>query len=149
MAEIFIGVDPGLSGAIAAIKDGVAKIKVCRCDTTETDLANFLLDLSWKGNCWAFIERVSAMPGNGVSSMFKFGRSYGFLRGILIATGISFEEVNPVKWQSVMGCRTKGDKNVSKARAQQLFPAEKIIHANADAILIAEYCRRVCMERSR
>jgi hypothetical protein len=56
---------------------------------------------------------------------------------------IPFEEVSPVKWQKVMGCLSKGDKNVTKAAAQRLFPDIKITHAIADALLIAEYGRRI------
>ena len=78
----------------------------------------------------------------GSVASFKVGQSYGFLRGCLIAIGIPFEEVTPQKWQQVMGCRTKGDKNISKARAQQLWPTEKVIHQTADGMLIAEFCRR-------
>jgi hypothetical protein len=60
-----------------------------------------------------------------------------------MAAGIPYDLVLPVKWQTAMSCRTKGDKNVSKARAQQLFPDVKVTHAIADALLIAEFCRRV------
>jgi hypothetical protein len=60
----------------------------------------------------------------------------------LTAAGIPFERVTPQKWQKAMGCMTKGDKNVSKRRAQELFPQLKITHAIADALLIAEYGRK-------
>ena len=50
-------------------------------------------------------------------------------------------EVSPVKWQTAMGCRTGGDKNVSKAEAQRLWPSLKITHRNADSLLLAEYAR--------
>ena len=79
----------------------------------------------------------------GVVSAFTFGRSYGFLRGLLAANGIKREDVTPQKWQAELGCRSKGDKNVTKAKAQELWPNEKITHANADAMLIAEYARRM------
>jgi len=77
-----------------------------------------------------------------VSSTFKFGQSYGFLRGVLIASEIRFVEVRPQEWQKAMGCLSRGDKNVTKAKAQQLWPAQKITHATADALLLAEYFRR-------
>ena len=60
----------------------------------------------------------------------------------LIAAGIPFETVTPAKWQGAMGCRTKGDKNVTKRKAQDLFPGVKVTHAIADALLIAEWGRR-------
>lgn len=146
---IYIGVDPGKSGAVA-IEDEDGYLAVCRCDETEHDVAVFLR--SWVGNrgpAFAMIERVHSMPKQGVASSFKFGQSYGFLRGCLIALGIPFEEVMPQKWQKAMGCLSHGDKNVTKARAQQLFPGEKITHATADALLIAEYCRRVRMGENK
>jgi hypothetical protein len=60
----------------------------------------------------------------------------------LTAADVPFDEVLPVKWQTVMGCRSGGDKNITKARAQQLFPHVKVTHAIADALLLAEFCRR-------
>lgn len=154
---IVLGIDPGASGCIAAIEDGTQPIerrwiecpKYCLLTDTETDISNWLSFFSPMGDCpvHAFIERVHSMPKQGVASSFKFGQSYGFLRGLLIGHGIPFEEVTPQKWQKEMGCLTKGDKNVSKAKAQQLFPREKIVHANADALLIAEYGRRVLNQR--
>ena len=135
----YIGIDPGKSGAIAMLRGG--ECGSYNLDNTEADVAAYLEP--GVGPYFALLERAAARPGQGVSSMFKFGQSYGFLRGLLIAHRIPFEEVTPQKWQSAMGCLSKGDKNVTKARAQQLFPQLKITHANADALLIAEYCRRV------
>jgi crossover junction endodeoxyribonuclease RuvC len=138
----YIGVDPGKSGAVVAITS--EGIKICRNDMTEADLGSFFktFEESWEP-VFAMIERVHSMPKQGVSSTFKFGENYGFLRGCLISAGIPFEEVTSQKWQKFMGCLSKGDKNVTKARAQQLFPGIKVIHQIADALLIAEYCRRV------
>ena len=59
-----------------------------------------------------------------------------------------FEEVAPQVWQKVLGCLSRGDKNVTKAKAQQLFPAIKVTHAIADALLLAEYARRVWVARN-
>ncbi len=61
----------------------------------------------------------------------------------LVAAGIAFDEVTPQRWQKMLGCRSKGDKNVTKRRAQDLFPQVRVTHALADALLLAEYCRRV------
>ena len=96
---------------------------------------------------FAMLENVHSMPKQGVSSSFKFGQHFGFLRGILTAQGIPFELVTPQKWQKAMGCLTKGDKNISKAAAQRLFPRIKMTHAFADSILIAEYARRTVNAR--
>jgi len=144
---VILGVDPGGSGAIACIDDG-GEPSWIKLDSTEADIAHAVA--SWDAEHvvdFAFIERVHSMPKQGVSSSFKFGQSYGFLRGILVALSIPFEEVTPQTWQKSMGCMSKGNKNVTKARAQQLFPGVKITHANADALLIAEYGRRVWESR--
>jgi Holliday junction resolvasome RuvABC endonuclease subunit len=148
---LYFGVDPGQSGAIACIdslrpSENPLSFKLSE---TERDVWVFLNRCRVLGErtdreleMHAYIERVHSMPKQGVASSFKFGQSYGFLRGLLIACHIPFEEVSPVKWQTAMGCRSAGDKNVTKAMAQQLFPNVKVTHANADALLIAEYCRR-------
>lgn len=136
-----IGIDPGANGAIAFVLcDGSQVWKMEHAKSTEHDLAAFLASFD---DAVAYIEQVHAMPKQGVSSTFKFGRSYGFMIGLLTAHKIPFREVTPRKWQSELGCLSKGDKNVTKAAAQRLFPDIKVTHANADALLIAEYCRRV------
>lgn len=134
-----IGIDPGASGGIAFIDAGGAQC--FKMPETERDVYDLIREQlrGSSSNITAYIEAVSAMPGNGVSSMFKFGRGYGFLRGCLIAAAVPFHEVRPQAWQKHMKCLTKGDKNVSKARAQQIFPQLKITHATADALLIARY----------
>lgn len=148
---MILGIDPGGSGAIFKRYQTFdpSPIDWIKNDSTEADLANFILNAVLSGvPIHAFIERVHSMPKQGVASSFKFGQSYGFLRGLLIGHRIPFEEVTPQKWQKEMGCLTKGDKNVSKSRAQQLFPTVKITHANADALLISEYGRREISKRS-
>lgn len=137
---IIIGIDPGASGGIAVLNPTV--LAVHKLDGTERDARDFLCGVNLSES-FAYIERVHSMPKQGVASSFKFGQSYGFLRGLLIGLGIPFEEVTPQKWQKAMGCMSKGDKNVTKGRAQQLFPGVKVTHAIADCLLIAEYGRRI------
>lgn len=152
---IVVGIDPGASGGIAWLAPGqhaVGALAV-KMPETERDTWDVLRSLAVTDQpgivpVFAIIEAVHSMPKQGVSSSFKFGRSYGFLRGCLIASGIPFEEVTPQRWQKELGCLTKGDKNVSKRRAQQLFPLLKITHATADALLLAEYARRLWMRRN-
>ena len=137
---ICIGIDPGASGAIAVLDgDRVTAMKLA--DMTERDIYDCLSDLAGTGTV-AVIEQVHSMPGQGVSSTFKLGVSYGGLRMALVAAGIRFQPVTPVRWQTALSCRSGGNKNVTKAKAQELFPAIKITHAIADALLLAEYCRR-------
>jgi crossover junction endodeoxyribonuclease RuvC len=88
-----------------------------------------------------FLEAVHSMPGQGVASSFKFGRGYGFLRGVITALKYPLHDVSPQKWQKALGCMSRGDKNVTKQMAQQLFPGLKITHSIADALLIMEYGR--------
>ena len=88
------------------------------------------------------------MPGQGVTSMFNFGKSYGNLEAFLVAAAIPFERVTPSVWQREFGLiKKKGEthtqkKNRHKSLAQELFPSVKVTHAVADALLIAEYGRR-------
>ncbi len=148
---MFVGIDPGKSGAIAVIDAEGCFVSVVKLKETEQDIWTWMvkeLGIGYgKSGHFAVLEKVGAMPRQGLSSTFKFGVSYGFCRGILTANRIRFEEVTPAKWQGALGCRTKGDKNITKAAAQRLFPTVKITHANADALLLAEYARRLWYER--
>jgi hypothetical protein len=77
------------------------------------------------GGTWttfAVLEHAQAFPKMGVSSAFNYGRGYGAIQMALAAAGIPFDIVVPRKWQAALGCLTRGDKNVSKRRAEQLFP---------------------------
>jgi Holliday junction resolvasome RuvABC endonuclease subunit len=147
--RINIGIDPGVLGGLAAIcddGDNEFRLTLKFKDATEQDIAQWFAFEIGDTKAYAVIERVSSSPQMGVVSSFTFGRSYGFLRGILTAMKIPFAEVTPQKWQKAMGCMSKGDKNVTKAAAQRLYPQEKITHANADALLLATYCRRHAAE---
>jgi crossover junction endodeoxyribonuclease RuvC len=145
VSQLYLGVDPGNSGGIALVAENFAQ--AWKLDQTEADVADLLR--SYAGTVkLGFVEAVHSMPGQGVSSSFKFGRSYGFLRGLLVALKIPFEDVRPQAWQKQMGCLTGGDKNVSKAKAQMLWPDMRITHAIADSLLIAEACRRTCGMRN-
>ena len=143
---IHIGIDPGASGAIALIDSTKPKdcnLTILRNDWTDHDLARAFEDVTSSRGCHAVIEKVHAMPKQGVTSTFKFGESFGKLQMLLVAWQIPFEFVTPQKWQTAMQCKSGGDKNVTKAAAQRLYPDYKITHRNADAILIAEYARRL------
>lgn len=140
---MWIGIDPGQSGGIAIIEETSCGVLVMsqKLKTTEADVSEFLAAFS--GNAkFCLIEKVGATPQMGVCSAFTFGRSYGFLIGLLTAHKVPYEFVTPQKWQKAMGCMTGGDKNVSKSAAQRLFPSVRFTHANADATLLAEHCRR-------
>jgi crossover junction endodeoxyribonuclease RuvC len=139
-----IGIDPGQAGGIVFLSDG-AEAVAHKMPTTERDIWDLFKpvsksnDIRLSGDVYAFIELVHSMPKQGVKSSFTFGTGYGGLRMALIAAGIPFETVAPQKWQQAMRCKSGGDKNVTKSRAQELFPDLKITHAIADALLIAAY----------
>ena len=146
MSRITIGIDVGASGAIAWI-DERGKSCVEKMPDTLQDLWELVVSISLNAGTGglgvrAYLEAVSSSPQMGVVSAFSFGRGYGNLEMALTAAGIPFERVRPQVWQKAMGCMTKGDKNISKQKAQELFPDKKIIHATADALLIALYGSR-------
>jgi crossover junction endodeoxyribonuclease RuvC len=132
-----IGIDAGKSGGIAWIQDGKACVE--KMPDTLQDLWELLRDIAAEGRCKAYLEQIHSSPQMGVVSSFTFGNGFGHLEMALTAAGIPFERVRPQVWQKAMGCMTKGDKNVSKRRSQELFPQIKVTHAIADALLIATY----------
>jgi|TARA_R110002110_G_scaffold80234_4_gene209109 hypothetical protein len=140
--KYFMGLDPGKSGGIALISEDGEQAIAQKVTDSERDLWLFFKEYSSEVQ-FAKLELVHSSPQMGVRSAFSFGGSYGFLRGILIASEIPFDEVRPQKWMKHLSCLTGGDKNVTKRKAQQLFPKLKITHAVADALLIAEYCRQI------
>lgn len=137
-----IGIDPGANGGIAWITDGKACVE--KMPDTLQDLWDLVVSISLEAGTGgtgirAYLESVSSSPQMGVVSAFSFGRGYGNLEMAITAAGIPFERVRPQVWQKALGCMTKGDKNVSKRKAQELFPDSKVTHATADALLIAYY----------
>lgn len=137
---IYLGIDPGKSGAIALLlEDGDAPVAFPLKDTDQD--INELLG-SFDDQKTAMLELVHSMPKQGVASSFTFGQSYGFLKGLLTAHKIPYRLATPQVWQRAMGCLSRGNKNATKEAAQRLWPHIKITHATADAMLLAEYCRR-------
>jgi Holliday junction resolvasome RuvABC endonuclease subunit len=141
---ITIGIDPGKNGGIAVINEQ-GHAYADKMPETLQDLFELLNSYSvgYDGNCRAYLEQVHSSPQMGVKSAFTFGNGFGHLEMALTACSIPFERIRPQVWQKALGCLTKGDKNVSKRRAQELFPSLKITHSTADALLIAEYGRRI------
>jgi len=147
---IVIGIDPGKSGGIASINDEL-RIMVAKMPETSLDIYR-LIDSLAGHDAIAVIEKVGATPQMGVVSAFKFGRSVGELHMACLASELRILYVTPQKWQKEFSLLSKargigkGDtakKNRNKAKAQELFPGIAITHAIADALLIAEYGRRV------
>jgi hypothetical protein len=137
-----IGCDPGVNGGIAWITDG--KPCVEKMPDTLQDLWELLENIAINAQLdnlkiHAYLEQVSSSPQMGVKSAFTFGNGFGHLEMALTAAGIPFARIRPQVWQKELGCMTKGDKNVTKRKAQELFPSMKVTHATADALLIAHY----------
>jgi crossover junction endodeoxyribonuclease RuvC len=142
MSKVIIGIDPGKNGGIAWICDGKACVE--KMPDTLQDLWDLIRDIQcsmWPCvlDAHAYLESVSSSPQMGVKSAFTFGNGFGHLEMALTAASIPFTRVRPQVWQKALGCLTKGDKNITKRRAQELFPSIKVTHAVADALLIAKY----------
>ena len=148
-----LGIDPGASGGIAffSMQRGLLSIfdmptvEVKRGGKNKREVSAAMLNaiIGARDIDAAFVEKVGAMPGQGVSSMFQFGRSVGMIEGVLAALEIPTNYVTPQVWQKAVGAR--GGKDASRARAAELFPAyaanftRKKDDGRADAALIAWY----------
>ena len=156
MSKYSIGIDPGLSGAIAIISPENLKIFDMPIMTVErngkakrqvsaSELAEMLYLYSGR-DCHVYCERVSAMAGQGVTSVFSFGRSFGMIEGILAAFKLPVTYVAPATWVKAVG-RGQG-KDASRARAMELFPSDQDQFkrvkddGRADAALIAYWGSR-------
>jgi len=159
---IVLGIDPGLSGAIAACKDGHWSVRDCpvlegqktkagrkvaarSCDPA--GMADLVAEMAGPG-CHAFVEKVGPMPRQGVTSTFGFGAGYGMWLGVLAAMGIPYTLVAPQRWKGVMMDGMDRGKGASIIRAKQLFPSlsgdlsRAKDDGRAEALLICEYGRR-------
>lgn len=142
---IYIGIDPGKTGALAIIhKD---QIKIAPYDPRVYIAA--LNTFACRDDSICCLEHVSAMPGQGVTSMFHFGENFGWIQGVLEAFGIRYELVRPQKWKKEFSIT--GNKNSSIAVCKRLFPDVSLRRTDkcrkdddnmAEALLLAEYARR-------
>jgi hypothetical protein len=140
-----LGIDPGMSGALAQWDGEHLAVHDMPVADKQLDMAGIcdLFDISFSDAEHCYLEKVSAMPGQGVSSTFKFGSSYGAAKMAVLAFRIPLTEVTPVKWKLDMGL--SNDKEKSRARALALFPkfshqfARKKDDGRAEAALLAYY----------
>ncbi len=140
------GVDPGGDGTIGYTW-GVGEGEFWRFDQlTDQETWDIFLGLSMISKA-AALEKVGAMGfkargrAQGLGSTFKFGRNAGLLEGFLVASRMRWDFVHPAKWQAVLRCKTGGNKKITQAKAQQLWPHLSFSQKNAEGLLIAEYCR--------
>lgn len=142
---VYLGIDPGQKGGIAVIGEGFAEAWRYPGDIQEaaTLLNNIKVE---HGITLACIEKVSAMPKQGVSSTFKFGMNYGAWQGALAALCVPYITVTPQKWQKAMLDAGTGEtKERSLNMARRLFPAVdmrfKADDGMADALHLARWAR--------
>ncbi len=154
---LIIGIDPGLSGSICFMRDGkildviemptMTEGKKNKRQVNGSQIYNEILKRIDKieiSEVRAVIEQVSAMPGQGVTSMFNFGQSFGILKGICSAMQIPVYFVRPAKWKKYFNL-INSEKDASRTRAIEIFPyfsaqlSKKKDSNKADAILIASF----------
>jgi hypothetical protein len=153
---IWIGIDPGLDGAIAVICEGAITLldtpTVSNGKKRDMDLYAIVRLLRGLTNCqdaMAVIESVHSMPGQGVSSTFSFGKGFGMWLGILASLGVPHQSVAPQTWKKVMLADGGKEKDASRVKAMQCYPqiadqlSRKKDHGRADALLMAAWAQRV------
>lgn len=148
---IYIGVDPGQRGGYAVISTSETGQAVFAYPWDDTFFATEMQALSRTGNgIVAAVEKVGAMPHQGVSSMFSFGQSYGFIQGVLTALGIPYQLVPPRKWKAEFGLLNTS-KEDSVRVAKRLFPGVNLLPSErcrkdsdgmAEALLLCTYAQR-------
>ena len=159
---LVIGIDPGISGSICFFQDGKI-IDVVEMPTMiegkknkkQVNGSQIFNEISErikkidKKDIKVIIEQVSAMPGQGVTSMFNFGQSYGILKGICSAMQLPMYFVRPAKWKKYFNL-INSEKDASRTRAIEIFPSfssslsKKKDSNKADAILIASFYYETC-----
>ena len=152
-----IGVDPGISGSICFFEDGkildvveMPTMNEGKKNKRQVNGSQVFNEISKrikqidKKDVKVIIEQVSAMPGQGVTSMFNFGQSYGILKGICSAMQLPMYFVRPAKWKKYFSL-INSEKDASRTKAIEIFPyfsinlSKKKDSNKADAILLASY----------
>ena len=154
---LIIGIDPGISGAICFFEKGkILDVIVMpimnegKKNKKQVNGSQIYNEIKKRTNDFqnqevrVIIEQVSAMPGQGVTSMFNFGQSFGILKGICSAMNLSVYYVRPAKWKKYFNL-INTEKDASRTRAIEIFPyfsaqlSKKKDNNKADAILISSY----------
>ena len=154
---LIIGIDPGISGAICffdngqvkeiinmpIMADGKKNKRQINGPQTYNEILKRINNYP-KKDIIVVIEQVSAMPGQGVTSMFNFGQSFGVIKGICSAMQLSMFFIRPAKWKKYFGL-IKTEKDASRTKVIEIFPyisselSRKKDSNKADAILIASF----------
>ena len=131
---LIIGIDPGISGAICffqngeitdvidmpSMADGKKNKRQINSQQVFNEVSERIINIP-KKEIIVVIEQVSAMPGQGVTSMFNFGQSFGVLKGICSAMQLSMYFVRPAKWKKYYGL-IKAEKDASRTKVIEIFP---------------------------
>lgn len=156
-----MGIDPGKSGGAVVITERASMVDYVKFTEQERIIVSFF-EVYGPMTKFALHEEVRSSPQQGVKSAFTFGHYYGLTKGLVLGGRIPCEFWHPKKWQKAIGLsypvtwvtNEKTGKRKKKRMtdnqkkkhgadfAKQIFPDEYIIYANADALLIAETCRR-------
>ena len=159
---LIIAIDPGISGSICFFEDGkildvlemptMTEGKKNKKQVNSSQIYNEILiriKEFEKKDIRVIVEHVSAMPGQGVTSMFNFGQSFGILKGICSAMQLPIYFVRPAKWKKYFNL-INSEKDASRTRAIEIFPyfssqlSKKKDANKADAILIASFYYETC-----
>ena len=149
----WIGIDPGCNGAIAMIpEEGDIELYPLDNDILNQLCRNWCFD-----DCLVCLEKVSAMPGQGVTSMFTFGKGVGYIMGVLESNCIPYQEIQPQRWKKEFGCNLgkqfspKERKQADIDACKKLYPKVSLHRTPkcrtdddglADALLMATYAKR-------
>ena len=142
--KTYIGIDPGAKGALALLRDGETEV-------VSYDPERYIAALGRlkSAESVACVEKVGAMPGQGVTSMFSFGKNAGFIEGILQTYGIPYQLVPPQTWKKEFQLHKSKQDSISVCKRlfpnANLLPTEKCRKENdgmAEALLLALYARR-------
>lgn len=144
--KAYLGIDPGQKGGIAVVCGNSATTN----PYTDAELKALCRELSVnKAPVMCCLEKVSAMPKQGVTSMFNFGKAYGYIKGMLEAFSIPYQEIPPQRWKKEFGLNSDKEKSIDVCR--RLFPDVNLLatpkckkphDGMAEALLMAEYARR-------
>ena len=154
---LIIGIDPGITGSICFFQDGkifdvveMPNMPEGKKNKKQVNGAQIYYEISSrikdikKEDIKVIIEQVSAMPGQGVTSMFNFGQSFGILKGICSAMQLPMYFVRPTKWKKYFNL-INSEKDASRTKAIEVFPyfsselSRKKDSNKADAILISSF----------
>lgn len=149
----WLGCDPGRAGAIAMIpEEGDIEIYPLENDILKQKCRDWQFD-----DCICCLEKVGAKPGQGVVSMFTFGKGVGYIQGVLESHFIPYQEITPVRWKGEFGCNlgknfsSKDKKEADIAACKKLYPSVSLRRTPkcrtdddgyADALLLATYAKR-------